>query len=282
MFARILSTIFTGYIFTIPIARMAMMECYPTLFATMSSVVSTLMTYIVWNPQFFDAVPLNENAILGFFTFVILLLAIYTHHIEIRGPAPEFVDMRGKTVLVTGANSGIGLETARQLMLMGATVVLGCRSMARAKEAYQSLLSTLEPHRSAVVALDESHVNDCTKTVAEGHGNVILLSTPLDLSSVKSVREYVKAYQAEGLGLDTVVWNAGMIPSTYTEIVEERSSGNKDGFITVEGTFAANHLGHHLLVNLLLPLLKESHEKRKTEKPISKYVSVMIITRYNI
>jgi len=123
-------------------------------------------------------------------------------------------DQSGRTVLVTGANTGIGYEAARVLAGRGARVLLGCRSAAKARDARERIRAQ---HPKA---------------------DVELLS--LDLGSLASVRE-AAAEAAREERLDLLVNNAGiMIPPR-----EETT----DGF---ESQFGVNHLGHFALTGLLL------------------------------
>lgn len=133
--------------------------------------------------------------------------------------------MTGKVVLVTGANSGIGKETARRLARCGARVVMTARDPLRGETA-------LEEVRRDV-----------------GNGNVDLLM--LDLASLAAVRDAAAEFLARYERLDVVVNNAGLILGERRETV--------DGY---EMTFAVNHLGPFLLTNLLLDRLRASAPAR--------------------
>ncbi len=141
-------------------------------------------------------------------------------------------DQTGRVALVTGANSGLGLETARALAAKGATVVMGCRSPRKAQEARAQLLSELTRHPQR-----------------EAHGALDLLS--IDLADLASVRS-AAATLAERYGrLDLLINNAGVRgpPRTLT----------RDGF---ELQFGTNHLGPFALTYLLLPLLRSQEGAR--------------------
>lgn len=127
-------------------------------------------------------------------------------------------DQRGKTFVVTGANSGIGLEAAAVLASKGAHVVLACRSPQRAKDA----LETIGRRASG--------------------SSVEVMS--LDLSSLKSVRAFATEVTARHPKLDGLVNNAGLMALPYGK--------TEDGFEMQLGT---NHLGHFALTGLLLPTL---------------------------
>lgn len=131
----------------------------------------------------------------------------------------------GKTVLITGANTGIGKETALDMAQRGARVILACRDMTRAR-----------------IAADEIRQKS-------GNGNVVVKK--LDLASLQSVRELARDVEEKEGRLDILINNAGimMCPKWKTE----------DGF---EMQFGVNHLGHFLLTNCLLDLLKKSAPSR--------------------
>ncbi|XP_029313092.1 retinol dehydrogenase 13-like isoform X2 [Cottoperca gobio] len=135
------------------------------------------------------------------------------------------VRLDGKTVLITGANCGIGKETALDMAQRGARVILACRDMTRAR-----------------IAADEIRQES-------GNGNVVVKK--LDLASLQSVRDLAKDVQDNEERLDILINNAGIMlcPKWNTE----------DGF---EMQFGVNHLGHFLLTNCLLDLLKKSTPSR--------------------
>ncbi len=133
--------------------------------------------------------------------------------------------LTGKTVLITGANTGIGLETAVDLAKRGARVVLACRDVARGKAA-------------------EAEVKLRSKS-----DDVVF--SKLDLASLKSVREFSERTLDEESRIDILVSNAGVMIPPY--------STTEDGF---ELQFGVNHLGHFLLTNLLLERIKKSPNGR--------------------
>ncbi|XP_069576398.1 retinol dehydrogenase 12 [Brachyistius frenatus] len=135
------------------------------------------------------------------------------------------VRLDGKTVLITGANTGIGKETSRELACRGARVVMACRDLTRAEAAAEEI------RRST------------------GNGNVVIRH--LDLASVYSIKQFAKDFLDSEDRLDILINNAGvmMCPRWLTE----------DGF---ETQLAVNHLGHFLLTNLLVPKLKSSAPSR--------------------
>ena len=133
-------------------------------------------------------------------------------------------DQSGRTVFITGANTGIGFEAARVLAGNGARVLLGCRSAEKAAAARDRIQTV---HPKALVDL-----------------------LSIDLGSLDSIRE-AAAEVAKQEKLDLLINNAGiMIPPR-----EETS----DGF---ESQFGVNHLGHFALTGLLLPTLLENSGAR--------------------
>ncbi|KAL9182194.1 hypothetical protein ACHAXT_012846 [Thalassiosira profunda] len=178
-------------------------------------------------------------------------LMIQTRKKEVDGPPPPSVCMKDKVVLVTGANSGIGLETARQLYEMGATVVLGCRSRKRAEAAKKDIVG-------------RSHTDEGSSD------RVIILE--MDLSSLGSVRKAVGSFLERDLPLHVHINNAGVMRNNREE--------TEDG---LELTMAANHLGHFLLTSLLLPKLRETAAKERQSTRVVNVSSSLYHTaqRYN-
>ncbi|MFE5161797.1 oxidoreductase [Streptomyces sp. NPDC056697] len=133
--------------------------------------------------------------------------------------ASDIPDQTGRTAVVTGANSGLGFITARELARRGAQVVLACRDEARGAEAAQRIR-------------------------AQAPGAYVRVA-PLDLADLKSVRTF--AVEHQGDRLDLLINNAGVMA------LPRRSTA--DGF---EMQFGVNHLGHFALTGLLLPKLLEA------------------------
>ena len=139
--------------------------------------------------------------------------------------AADIPNQQGRIALITGANSGLGLETARALKRRGATVVLACRSPRKAERAKQELLQ--ERDGGAVDLVD------------------------LDLADLTSVQQ-AAATVGERYGcLDLLINNAGvMAPPRRTT-----AQGH-------ELQFGVNHLGHMALTQALLPLLQNRPDPR--------------------
>lgn len=127
-------------------------------------------------------------------------------------------DQTGCVVLITGANSGIGLEAARMLATRGASVVLACRTRSKADLARASIL--VDAPTADVAIID------------------------LDLSSLASVSAAAAEFGGRFDRLDLLLNNAGVMATPYERTV--------DGF---ELQFATNHLGHFALTGHLLPTL---------------------------
>ncbi len=131
----------------------------------------------------------------------------------------------GRHAIVTGANTGIGYETARSLALQGADVVLACRSAQRGEDALQRLLAEV-PSATASLEL-------------------------LDLSDLGSIEAFATRYRDAHDRLDLLILNAGvMVPP---------ESKTAQGF---ELQFGVNHLGHFALTGHLLPLIRTTAEAR--------------------
>uniref|UniRef100_A0A672NVQ7 NADP-retinol dehydrogenase n=1 Tax=Sinocyclocheilus grahami TaxID=75366 RepID=A0A672NVQ7_SINGR len=135
------------------------------------------------------------------------------------------VRLDDKTVIITGANTGIGKETARDLAKRGARVVMACRDLEKAEAARKELI--------------------------EDSGNQNIVANKLDLSDTKSIRAFAELINKEEKQVNILINNAGIMMCPYSKTA--------DGF---EMQFGVNHLGHFLLTYLLLDLLKKSAPSR--------------------
>ncbi|OBZ11583.1 short-chain dehydrogenase [Bacillus sp. FJAT-27264] len=133
--------------------------------------------------------------------------------------------MKGKVVIITGANAGMGLATTVELARKGARVIMACRSHKRGEEAL-------------VAARQQS-----------GSEEIELML--LDLSSLDSIRSFAQEFAARYSVLDVLINNAGVV-STKRQLTA-------DGF---EMDLGVNHLGHFLLTNLLLERLQAAEQGR--------------------
>ena len=131
----------------------------------------------------------------------------------------------GKTVIVTGGNTGIGKVTVMELSRRGAHVILACRDVSKGQAAVREIKSTVP------------------------HADIVCME--LDLASLSSVRRFADQILQNESRVHILVNNAGVmfVPYQVTE----------DGY---ELTFAVNHLGHFLLTCLLLDRIKDSAPSR--------------------
>lgn len=132
--------------------------------------------------------------------------------------------LTGRVALITGANTGIGLVTARELAARGAHVFIACRSVEKGQAAAEEIRKTT--------------------------GNAQLEVLALDLGDFDSVRQCAKAFLARDLPLHLLINNAGLAGS---------KGRTQSGF---ELAFGTNHLGPFLLTQLLLDRIKQSAPAR--------------------
>jgi len=128
-------------------------------------------------------------------------------------------DQTGRVAIVTGANTGIGFETAAALAAKNATVVMACRNRRKAEDAMQRIRNRTPDAKLEYIELD--------------------------LASLSSTERFASAFRANHDRLDLLINNAGVMipPLGHTE----------DGF---ELQFGCNHLGHFALTGRLLDLLE--------------------------
>jgi len=137
----------------------------------------------------------------------------------------DIPDLTGKTVIVTGGNSGLGYESVKAFALKGAQVIMACRSMLKGEEAKKQIIRFLP---SADISVME-----------------------LDLTDLKSIRNFATEFKKNHSRLDVLLNNAGimMVPYGLT----------RDWFELQVGT---NHLGHFALTGLLLEVLRDTPRSR--------------------
>ena len=135
------------------------------------------------------------------------------------------VSCEGRAYLITGSNSGIGRQTALEILRRGGTVHMVCRNPLTAGEARQELIET------------------------SGNNEVHL--HVLDISKPRDVAEFVKKFGEENSKLDVLINNAGCMVNTRET--------NQEG---LDVNFATNTLGTFMLTEGLLPLLKQSDQPR--------------------
>jgi len=151
-------------------------------------------------------------------------LKVYT--VLIKGVCTSPSRLDGKTVIITGANTGIGKETALDLAQRGARVILACRDTSKAYAAKDDIIQK------------------------SGNANVEIRQ--LDLASLSSVRNFAAGILQTESRLDVLINNAGCAGYAEKQLTE-------DG---LEYQMQANYFGHFLLTNLLLGLLKKSAPSR--------------------
>ncbi len=139
--------------------------------------------------------------------------------------AEDIPDQSGRNAVVTGANSGLGLVTARELARAGAAVVMACRNLNKGHAAIEQLRAAVP---GAQVQLEE-----------------------LDLASLESVRGFAERFKATHKGLDLLINNAGVMAPPRRRTA--------DGFELQLGT---NHLGHFLLTTQLLDAMEGREDAR--------------------
>ncbi len=144
----------------------------------------------------------------------------------IEWSAADIPDLSGRVAVVTGANSGIGLETTRELALAGASVIMASRSLDRGQAAKQQLV-------------DEA---GSTGRTIDDHAVTVL---ELDLGLPESRRRFADEVIAAGT-IDLLINNAGVMACPPALGVEG-----------VERQWTTNHLGHFALTGMLLPSLND-------------------------
>jgi NAD(P)-dependent dehydrogenase (short-subunit alcohol dehydrogenase family) len=137
----------------------------------------------------------------------------------------DIPDQSGRTAVVTGANSGLGLVTTRELARAGASVVMACRNLDKGHAAVDQVRAAVP---GAQVQLEE-----------------------LDLGSLASVRGFAERFRASRDGLDLLINNAGVMAAPRRQTA--------DGFELHLGT---NHLAHFALTNLLLSQMEGREDAR--------------------
>jgi NAD(P)-dependent dehydrogenase (short-subunit alcohol dehydrogenase family) len=140
-------------------------------------------------------------------------------------PGAKLPDLAGKTIIITGANSGIGYYAALELAKAGAKVIMACRSQAKGEAA-------------------------AAKVNAEAPGHAVFMA--LDLADLNSVRSFASAFKESHGSLDILINNAGVMALKHRQVTAQ-------GF---EQQFGVNFLGHFLLTSLLLITLMNAPAPR--------------------
>ncbi|MEE9410683.1 MAG: oxidoreductase [Candidatus Heimdallarchaeota archaeon] len=144
---------------------------------------------------------------------------------KIKWTKGNIPDLKEKTIIVTGANSGLGFEITRVISGKNANVIMACRNIEKAEQA--------------------------RKIILKENSNASLEIMQIDLSKLSTVKDFVKKFKEKYDKLDILFNNAGVmfVPKIITE----------DGF---ELHMAANHFGHFALTGLLLDCLEKAKNSR--------------------
>ena len=137
----------------------------------------------------------------------------------------DIPNLKGKTAMVTGANSGLGFQTSVQLAKNGARVVMACRNMTKAEESLQQIKGLVP--------------------------NADIEIIQVDLGNLRSIHECADDFMTGNGELHMLINNAGIGGFPFAKTT--------DGF---ESHFGINHLGHYLLTGKLLPLIKSTPGSR--------------------
>ncbi len=139
--------------------------------------------------------------------------------------ANQIHDQKGKVVVVTGSTSGIGFEAARVFASKNAEVILAVRNINKGKNAAERIISQTQNSQVSVMELD--------------------------LSSLKSVKNFAEKFNEKFTRLDLLINNAGVMIPPYSK--------TEDGF---ELQFGTNHLGHFALTAHLLEIIEKTENSR--------------------
>ncbi|CAH1263504.1 RDH13 [Branchiostoma lanceolatum] len=154
-------------------------------------------------------------------TGIVLLLRDFMHGER----CPSKATMEGKTVIITGANNGIGKETAKELSKRGGRVIMACRNMDKCQGARDQLV--------------------------QESGNQNVHCQQVDLASFESVRKFASRINKSEAKVDVLINNAGVMRCPHWKTAD----GN-------EWQFQVNYLSHFLLTNLILDKLKAAKQGR--------------------
>lgn len=135
------------------------------------------------------------------------------------------IDLSGRTVFITGANSGLGRETARAMASRGAHVIMAGR--------------------------DQAKLDEAVAAIQAGHPKAQLDTITVDLGSLENIRAATSRARQRFQKIDLLINNAGVMATPFLHTA--------DGF---EMQFGTNHLGHFALPGELFPLIERGHLKR--------------------
>lgn len=140
--------------------------------------------------------------------------------------ADEIPSQQGKTILITGANSGLGLEATKVLSSKGAYIIMAARNLESGNEAIAK--------------------------IKKENPNAKLELMQLDLSDFASIHQFSEEFHKKYKQLDVLINNAGVMFPAKRELTKQK----------FEVQFGTNHLGHFLLTSLLLDILKNTPNSR--------------------
>ena len=174
---------------------------------------------------------MKKKALLGGAATILVGLGIY-QYARTKNALPaeiwttaDIPDLTGKVIIVTGANSGIGYEAAKEFTRKGAQTILACRNMEKAQAALNQIQAEMPDTQAEIMQLD--------------------------LANLESVRQFAEQFKAKYKRLDVLLNNAGIMMVPY--------GTTQDGF---ELQFGTNHLGHFALTGLLIDLLMATPDSR--------------------
>ena len=246
---------------------------------------STLTTLLMNQLQLLMS---SSSVIIGLIALAIAILTVTLSRIYFKltcGMCKCARRLDGKVVLITGATSGIGKETARDLYNRGATVILAVRSIQRGLDAVNQIKEkTNSPSSSSInyeastkhlISSTFSNDGKCSHSKIRAFCTLESYSTPsssdgqfrhsgqlivkhCDLASLSSVRAFVADVLKCFKTIDILILNAGMVPPLGKHL-------SVDGY---EMQFQCNHLSHFLMINLLLPRLI-SNSRGNSEEPVT-------------
>ncbi|KAK7075959.1 Dehydrogenase reductase SDR member 13 [Halocaridina rubra] len=177
---------------------------------------------------FLVAVLLPQLRVMFWTVIALLILSLVAGGIiyrKVSGRCTSNTRMDGKTVIITGGSAGIGKATAYDLARRGATIILGCRNLAKAQLVIDDIRATT--------------------------GNEMITAEKLELSDLDSVREFANNIKRKVKNIHVLINNAG--------------TGSPEKVLTdlgLELTMASNHYGHFLLTNMLLDIIKATPRSR--------------------
>jgi retinol dehydrogenase-12 len=212
------------YVVVLHIFRVSVYENENIFGSILESCICVILLVLGWNTDKLSGLGHAQSFVGIFIAAISGYYAYRMHQYYVAGTKYKPTNLDDKVYIITGSNTGLGFETAKQIVIQGGTVVMACRSVDKAKIAREKIIS----------------ITKCAPTK--------VFVQKLDLCGFDSVRKFVKEFRGLSLPLHGLINNAGVM-------MQDRSL-TQDGFETV---FTANHLSHFLLTNLLLPDLEKTN-----------------------